>query len=83
MPFSQLIINHLLFFKDESVLNTCIPRSIQQSNYSQTVTIVPFYKSEQKFNKANSLQFRTTLWIFLSDRGEKIGLHLSVKSNKQ
>ena len=76
--------NHLLFFKDELVLNTHIPRFIQQGNYSQTVTIVSFYKSEQKFNKANTLQFGTTLRMYLSDRGKKkIEHNLSVKSNKQ
>ena len=63
--------NHLLFFKEELVLNTHILRFIQQSNYSQTVTIVSFCKSEQKFNKASTLQFRTTLQMYLSDRGEK------------
>lgn len=72
----------LLFFKAELVLNTHILRFIQQYNYDQTVTIAPFCKSEQKFNKASTLQFRTTLQMYSNDR-KKIWHNLSVKLNKQ
>lgn len=60
---------------------THILRFIQQNIYGQTVTMVSFCRSEQKFNTASALQCRGTLWMYLNDR--KNTAFLSVTSNKQ
>lgn len=41
---------------------------IQQNIYGQTVTMVSFCRSEQKFNTASALQFWDILWMYLNDR---------------
>lgn len=76
---------YLLFFKAELVSNTHTLRFIQQYIYGQTVTNVSFCRSEQKFNKASTPQFRATLRMYLNDRKEKYGIicHLSPTNTKQ
>lgn len=68
---------YCLFFKAELVLNTHILRFIQQYIYGQTVTMVSFCRSEQKFNKASTLQFRGTLRMYLNDRKKNMAQSVS------